>query len=145
MNFLLSAMAVQWGILTVEFFHRAYLGNWDVINMDIKLLIGGDFAAGALMISFGAVLGKVSATQLVVMTFCEMIVYGINETMVIHRLHAIDMGGSMVIHAFGCVAPPAAGARSQTRTHAHPNTHPPIHPHARAQGVLWAGGGVDDW
>jgi len=110
-NFLLSAIAVQWSILTQGFFHNAVLGSWHKISLSISELILGDFAAGALMISFGAVLGKVSATQLLVMTFFEMVVYAINEAVVVNKLLAVDMGGSMIIHTFGCVHSCARGQR----------------------------------
>lgn len=67
-NFLLSALAVQWSMLTVPFFHMAWDGHWEKITFDVYSLINGDFAAGALMISFGAVLGKTSSTQLLVVS-----------------------------------------------------------------------------
>lgn len=101
LNFLLSAMALQWSMLTIGFFKAAQTGKWDHLELDVVHLIDGDFAAGAAMISFGAVLGKVSATQLVVMVFFEMIVFAMNYMVVYLRLLAIDMGGSLVIHTFG--------------------------------------------
>lgn len=39
LNFLLSCMALQWSILTVEFFKRADSKSWTTIEMDIKTLI----------------------------------------------------------------------------------------------------------
>lgn len=101
MNFLLSALAVQWSMLTIAFFKAAVKSDWSKLQLDIVHLIDGDFAAGAAMISFGAVLGKVSSTQLVVMVFFEMIIYGMNYACVYLKLQAIDMGGSLVIHTFG--------------------------------------------
>ena len=44
-----------------------------------RRLIRADFAAAAVMITFGAVLGKVSQTQLLIIGFFEVIFYGINE------------------------------------------------------------------
>jgi ammonium transporter Rh len=64
-------------------------------------LVNGDFAAGAVLISFGAVLGKVTPTQLIWMTFIEVIFYAINEYILYSRLEVLDAGGSMVIHTFG--------------------------------------------
>jgi ammonium transporter Rh len=100
-NFLMSALAVQWSIITKGFFENAYTHIWEHVELDIFSLIAGNFGAGALMISFGAVLGKTSATQLIIMTIFEMIFYSMNEVAVVHQLNAIDMGGSMVIHTFG--------------------------------------------
>lgn len=100
-NLLMSALALQWCIVIRGFWHNAYTGHWSHISLDIFSLISGDFGAAALMISFGAVLGKTSATQLIIMTIAEMIFYGMSEVAVVSRLNAVDMGGSMVIHAFG--------------------------------------------
>jgi ammonium transporter Rh len=38
-----------------------------------------DFSAGAVLISFGALVGKVTPTQLVVMTIIEIMVFSLNE------------------------------------------------------------------
>ena len=53
------------------------------------------------MITFGAVLGKVSRLQLMIVGIIEIIFYALNEKILSHKLHITDVGGSMVIHAFG--------------------------------------------
>ena len=53
------------------------------------------------MISFGAVLGKASLPQLIVMMFFELIFYAINEGLGAVQFGAVDMGGSMFVHTFG--------------------------------------------
>lgn len=52
------------------------------------------------MISFGALLGKISPTQLLVVALIETFFYSINENIAL-SLKITDMGGSMIIHAFG--------------------------------------------
>jgi ammonium transporter Rh len=64
-------------------------------------LINSDFASAAVLISFGAVLGKVSALQLLIMAMIEVVIYEVNEYIVLDRLHVTDVGDSMVVHAFG--------------------------------------------
>ena len=64
-------------------------------------LITSDFAAAAVLITFGAVLGKVSRLQLMIIGVLEIIFYALNEKILSHKLHVTDVGGSMVIHAFG--------------------------------------------
>ena len=64
-------------------------------------LIGADICAAAILISFGAVLGKTSPLQLFIMAFFEVIFYAINETLCFKYLQISDMGGSIVIHTFG--------------------------------------------
>jgi len=45
-------------------------------------LINADFAAAAILISFGAVLGKLSILQLMVMVVIEVVAYQANELFV---------------------------------------------------------------
>ena len=71
------------------------------IKLGIVDLIKADFAAGAVLISFGAVLGKTTPLQLLAVVFLELIFYGINEAIGAGRLAAVDMGGSIFVHTFG--------------------------------------------
>jgi len=58
-NWIISAWALQWAILTTGIFHQlVHGGPLHKIQIDLTHLIMGDFGAGAAMITFGAVLGK---------------------------------------------------------------------------------------
>jgi ammonium transporter Rh len=61
----------------------------------------GDFAAATVLISYGAVIGKVSPAQLIVMTVLELVFYGLNEGLAVSELGYADAGGSILIHIFG--------------------------------------------
>jgi len=71
------------------------------VIIDVTNLIHALFASGAVMISFGAVLGRTSPSQLMVMTFFAVICFHCNEWLGAGELKAIDMGGSMFVHTFG--------------------------------------------
>jgi ammonium transporter Rh len=60
-----------------------------------------DFGAGAVLISFGAILGKCSIFQLWAMTTFEVFFYCLNEAILMEIFEVFDIGGSMVIHIFG--------------------------------------------
>lgn len=64
-------------------------------------LILADFNAGAVLITFGAVLGKTSRLQMVIIAIIETVLYGVNEMVLVHYIKVTDVGGSMVIHMFG--------------------------------------------
>jgi len=100
-NFLISALTIQWAILCNGFWHNVHLDKWDQIRLDIESLITADFAAGAVMITFGALLGKVSPMQMFFIMIFEIFFYGLNEMIGAYELHAVDMGGSIFVHAFG--------------------------------------------
>eukprot|EP00164_Ancoracysta_twista_P001399 GFYU01001822.1.p1 GENE.GFYU01001822.1~~GFYU01001822.1.p1 ORF type:complete len:531 (-),score=164.24 GFYU01001822.1:120-1712(-) len=83
---------------------EAFNERWtDVVHMDITTLITGDFGAGAVLITFGVILGRSSPAQLLVILFFECIFYSLNLKLCEERVRMVDMGGSMMIHLFGAV------------------------------------------
>ena len=78
-------------------------GHVEKINIDMFMLINGDFGAAACLITMGAVLGKISFPQLFILTTIETIFYTLNLTIVIDKLGAVDIGGAITIHMFGAI------------------------------------------
>uniref|UniRef100_A0A4W5QJN4 Rh family B glycoprotein n=1 Tax=Hucho hucho TaxID=62062 RepID=A0A4W5QJN4_9TELE len=97
-NFLIAAFALQWATLMQGFFHGMHGGK---IHVGIESMINADFCTGSVLISFGAVLGKTSPVQLLVMSVIEVTLFAVNEFIVLSVLGAKDAGGSMTIHTFG--------------------------------------------
>jgi len=75
--------------------------KWTNIKLNIDELILADFGAGAVLISFGAILGKCSLFQLWVMATIELFFYALNESICVDIFRVTDIGGSMTIHTFG--------------------------------------------
>lgn len=71
------------------------------IPLSLQSLLGADFAIAAVLISYGAVLGKVSPLQLTIMTMIELVIYNVNEWIGRSYLHAVDAGDSIFVHSFG--------------------------------------------
>ena len=63
--------------------------------------VHADFAAGAVLISFGAVLGRTTPTQLLVMATFEIIFYALHQSVEVIQIGLADIGGSYIIHMFG--------------------------------------------
>ena len=70
--------------------------------ISLASLITGDFAAAAVLITFGVVLGTVSRLQLLIISIIEVVMYALNEFILTEKLEIADAGGSLVIHCFGC-------------------------------------------
>jgi len=100
-TFLLGALSIQLGIMFEVLAHSWFEGHEAHVTLTLKHLIRGDFAAGAVLISMGAVLGRATWTQLIWMAFFELIFYSINEYIGVEKFEAVDMGGSMFVHTFG--------------------------------------------
>ncbi|XP_056419971.1 ammonium transporter Rh type A isoform X3 [Hyla sarda] len=104
-NLLIAAFGLQWGILMQGLWH---LHNGK-IEIGIKSMINADFSTATVLISFGAVLGKTSPLQMLIMAILEITIFACNEHLVAF-LGATDIGASMVIHAFGAYFGLAASA-----------------------------------
>lgn len=100
-NFIVAALTIQWSIIVLAFIHMIHLKHWEKTLLTTESLVKGDFAAGAVLISFGAVLGRITPTQLLVMAVFEVIAYGINEHIGVVNLEVVDMGGSIFVHTWG--------------------------------------------
>ncbi|XP_066217492.1 ammonium transporter Rh type A [Saccopteryx leptura] len=96
-NLLIAALGLQWATLAQGFLHT----HGETIHVGIKTMINADFSTATVLISFGAVLGKISPLQMLIMTIIEITVFAANEHLVAEMFKASDIGASMTIHAFG--------------------------------------------
>lgn len=99
-NFLVAAFVLEWALIV-----RGYMFDFNAVTrkfpIDIERIIVADFVAAAILISFGAVLGKTNPTQLLVMAFIEVLLQSANEFLGLRRFCAYDIGESMFVHVFG--------------------------------------------
>ena len=95
MTFLISAFVVQWSII-LEVVFTAFDDNLDMFSERVPIgiphVLNGLFCAGAVMISFGAILGKVTPLQLVVLAIIEPVFFWLNFFICDLKLHAVDVG-----------------------------------------------------
>ncbi|XP_030743221.1 ammonium transporter Rh type C [Echinops telfairi] len=97
-NFLLAAFGIQWALLMQGWLHNYQNGY---IYLGLESLINADFCVGSVCVAFGAVLGKVSPIQLLIMTLFQVTLFAVNEFILLNVLLVKDAGGSMTIHVFG--------------------------------------------
>ncbi|KAK6758174.1 hypothetical protein RB195_015784 [Necator americanus] len=99
-NMLLACFTIEWGMIV-----RGMLGHEFAhegkFTIGVEQLLTSDFAAAVILISMGAMLGKLSPVQYLIMAFIETPVAIFVEHHVVHTFHVNDVGGSMVVHAFG--------------------------------------------
>ncbi|XP_042563689.1 ammonium transporter Rh type B-like [Clupea harengus] len=98
-NFLTATYAIQWAILVQGFFQFYSDGK---IHLGVINLLNAEFACAVVLISFGAVLGKTSPVQLLVMAILEVPIFSVTEWAVLKYLKITDSGGSILIHLFAC-------------------------------------------
>jgi len=95
---------MEWAMVVVPIVNRLFADHKTAfetsVPMDVTMLIEGDFAAAAVLITFGGLLGKVSPMQLMFVGMVEVVLYAVNFELV-SKIGTFDVGGSLVIHAFG--------------------------------------------
>ena len=74
----------------------SYPSSWAKIPLAVSSLINADFAAATVLISFGALLGRVSATQMLLMAVLETLAASANLA-IGQALGVSDAGGSIFI------------------------------------------------
>ncbi|XP_070763275.1 rh family, C glycoprotein a [Enoplosus armatus] len=99
-NFLIASFGLQWALLMQGWFHTLD-PNTGKIYIGVESLINADFCCAGSLIAYGALLGKVSPVQLLVVTLFGITLFAVEEYIILSLLHCRDAGGSMVIHAFG--------------------------------------------
>jgi ammonium transporter Rh len=67
----------------------------------VKDLITSDYAAATILISFGALAGKITWAQLFIFATLETVFYTLNAAICKGVLNYVDAGGSVTIHVFG--------------------------------------------
>ncbi|KAF3854635.1 hypothetical protein F7725_022690 [Dissostichus mawsoni] len=83
-NFLIAAFGLQWGCYARLV--RLPGPRWKD-QIGIESLINADFCVASCLIAYGAVLGKVSAVQLMVMTLFGITLFAVEEHIIIHIIH----------------------------------------------------------
>ena len=103
-NLLLVAFVVQWALIVRGLIDWSKWSS-DGANFQIGLdqLVDADFVAVAVLVSFGAVLGKTTLTQLVVMAIIEVVLQVVNDRINILIFSAYDVGRSVYVHLFGAL------------------------------------------
>ena len=101
LNFFLSALAMVEALLVVGAVHHFWHEGAKHIMIDLPLLTEAAFCAASCMIMFGAVLGKTTPTEMLWLVVGMVPLYALNQHLVFNVIKAVDVGGSVTIHAFG--------------------------------------------
>ena len=101
-NFLLAAFITQWALIVHGYIFHFNLETHK-FPIDVERMIAAEFVAAAVLISFGAVIGKTNPTQLLIMGFIEVLLQTVNQFLGFRRFCAYDIGESMFVHVFGIV------------------------------------------
>ena len=90
-NFLVSAFTIQWALLL-----RGYAFHWDSntksFPVDVASLLHADFVCASILISFGALLGKINPAQLIILALIEVVIQVWNQYVGVNLFCTFDAG-----------------------------------------------------
>ncbi|TRY64235.1 hypothetical protein TCAL_03556, partial [Tigriopus californicus] len=95
---MITVLVTEWAILVQGFLH---MDDHFTIKISYIHILEGGLAAAAVLISFGAVLGKLNPLQLITMCLIEGALFVLNAYLGYIVLGAVDVGGAIFIHTFG--------------------------------------------
>jgi len=104
LTMMVTAVGLQWSLFTESFFGQLMnnANDWHYVEINIYSLLNTLYAMSAVLISFGALIGKISPLQLLTMTVIELALHSVNYRVLMEGvLGVVDMGGTYMDHMFG--------------------------------------------
>lgn len=101
---LVTAMGLQWAVFTESFMDQMVNGSgpWHSVDLDMYSLLNALYAISAVLITFGALIGKITPFQVIVVTIVELIFHSFNyKVLMIKMMNLSDIGGTYIDHMFG--------------------------------------------
>ncbi|NXC58063.1 RHBGB protein, partial [Aleadryas rufinucha] len=97
-SILIIAFAIQWAVLVQGFFNFFLNGK---IYVGAQSMVSADFCTAAVLISTGAVLGRVNPVQMLLLALLEVTMCTLNEYILLRLMGVSDSGRSLTVHTFG--------------------------------------------
>lgn len=104
------ALTLIAGVLATEFGYFLLICWSAIFNTELSYgkfnfqhLLDSNMCAGAVIISLGTILGKISMPQYLILVITETIAVTLNYTLLRKVLKIIDVGGTLTVHLYGAL------------------------------------------
>ncbi|NWX17803.1 RHBGB protein, partial [Aegotheles bennettii] len=97
-SILVVAFSIQWAVLIQGFLHFFLNGK---IYVGAQSMVSADFCTATVLISTGAIRGRVNPIQMLLLTLLGVTLFTINEYILLSLMGVRDSGGSLTVHTFG--------------------------------------------
>jgi len=104
-SFMIAIFAFQFNFFMIGVWRNidAQGTDWNWIPMNFQTLIETIYGPLAVLVTYGAVLGKITPLELLIMAFLEILAYSLNYYICIYVLNGSDPGGGITLHLFGAL------------------------------------------
>lgn len=100
-TFLAGVLSFEFGLFTLICWGSIFSEKWEEGIFNFQFLFDASYCSATIVISLGAVLGKLSIPQYLVMIFIETIFSTLNYILLRLKMNIIDVGGALTVHLFG--------------------------------------------
>ena len=102
-SFLAGVLSFEFGLFTLICWSSIFKEKWEIGIFNFQYLLDTSYCSATIVISLGAVLGKLSLPQYLVMIFIETIFSTLNYILLRLKMKIIDVGGALTVHLFGAM------------------------------------------
>jgi len=97
-----TAMALQFAVFTEAFWYQVWYNHYTYVSFNMYTLLGALYTVSAVLITFGALIGKISPVQFLLITVIELFCHSFNYKVLMEGVMKFqDMGGTYIDHMFG--------------------------------------------
>ncbi|XP_067133254.1 LOW QUALITY PROTEIN: ammonium transporter Rh type B-like [Centruroides vittatus] len=96
-NLLLCSLTIQWSFIMQNIWKM----QSGVMHFGIVSMVEANIASLAVLVSTGAVLGRINPLQLIIMSLIETVLYSLNKELGFNTFKVTDAGNSIFVHVFG--------------------------------------------
>lgn len=109
LNFFAAVVTIQLYILFRGFWIAAFTTVWDKVSLDFRYLLTADYCLAAVLLTWLACAGRISAFQIVFLAIFQSCLFALNEVILHYSLNTYDLGGTIGVFLFGSCFALAAG------------------------------------
>ena len=100
LTFMAGLLSFEFGLFSLICWSGAFKKNWNDGEYSFKFFLNSNYNCATIVISLGAILGKLSIPQYFVFILLETIFCTINSILLRQEMHIIDIGGALTVHLF---------------------------------------------
>jgi ammonium transporter Rh len=103
LTFIGGVLSFEFGLFILICWGGIFKPGWSPGLFNFGHFLDSNYCSAAIVISLGAVLGKISLSQYIFMILFETIFSTFNYVLLRQKLRIIDVGGALTIHLFGSI------------------------------------------
>ena len=96
-------LSTEFGLFMLICWRAIFSVEWNFGRFNFQHLLDANLCAGSVIISLGAVFGKISMAQYLILILTETIGVTFNYTLLRQVIKIIDLGGALTVHLFGAL------------------------------------------